>query len=64
MRRSEASLCLVAQNFEIFPKIQIKNKKIKKTLAVEVLFEAFLNDTTLMKIKSGRTIPFKEKYYF
>jgi hypothetical protein len=41
VRRLETFLYLAAQNFELFTKIQDQNSRLKKRIAVDVLFEAY-----------------------
>jgi hypothetical protein len=40
-RRLEAFLYEAAQNFEVFFNVQGQNKKIKKTIGVDVLIKAY-----------------------
>jgi hypothetical protein len=56
MRRLEALLYLVAQNFELFSKIQDQNKKDKKPVEVDVLSKAYLIIPLLCRSNSGWTV--------
>ncbi len=52
----EAFLYGAAQNFELLSNNKIKNKKFK-TYSGWCPFKGVSNDTTLMQIQSGRTVP-------
>jgi hypothetical protein len=54
----EAFLHGAAQNLEVVLKIQDKNKKLK-TYSGWCPFKGLFNDTTLMQIQSGRTVPLR-----
>ncbi len=50
-----------AQYFEFFTNIQDQYLKNQKHIAVDVLFKSLSNDTTLMLIQSGQTVPLTGK---